>query len=181
VLVLDPERNAALVDGRAGPMASFARDTARVVAGRRGVDVAVNAIERVVAKWRAEGIEVNPGVSDDVIARLERQVGTTLPDDVRSFFALAAGFEDASSDEYMLSFWSIEKILSEVAQFSESGYGIDPRDTPIADVMINAWFVYLRRLGEGRVGVWLEGPDVEFPSLADFFEQYERDPNALGL
>jgi hypothetical protein len=112
---------------------------------------------------------------------LEQQVGTQLPDDVCSFFALADGIEDGYTDEYLLGFWAIDKIINETARLYRGGYQIDPRDTPIADFLINSWFVFLRRLGEGRVGVWVEGARLEFPSLASFFERYEEDPASLGL
>src|SRR5262245_657764 len=125
----------------------------------------MNAIERVVMKWRSDGIGPNPGASEAMIDRLERQVGTTLPTDVRSFFRLADGIEDGYTDEYLLSFWSIDKILRDVADSVKAVYTIDPRDTPMADFLINSWFLYLRRLGEGRVGIWVEGADVELPSL----------------
>ena len=141
----------------------------------------MGAIERVVSRWRADGIGPNAGATPETIARLEQQVGTQLPGDVRSFFALADGIEGGFADEYLLSFWSIEKILSETARFQRTGYQNDPRDTPIADFLLNSWFVLLRRFGEGRVGIWVEGPRLKFPSLTSFFERYEEDPASLGL
>jgi hypothetical protein len=143
--------------------------------------MAMGAIERVVLRWRTNGIGPNAGATPATIARFEQQVGTKLPDDVRSFFALADGIEGGFTDEYFLSFWSIERIISETADLQRTGYQIDPRDTPIADFLINSWFVFLRRLGEGRVGVWVEGTRLEFPSLTSFFERYEEDPESLGL
>jgi len=144
-------------------------------------DMAMGVIERVVTKWKADGIGPNPGATTQTIDRLEHQVGTRLPVDVRSFFALADGIEDGYTDDYLLSFWSIDKIISETADIHRSGYKIDQRDTPIADFLINSWFVFLRRLGEGQVGVWVEGVDLEFSSLASFLERYEEDPESLGL
>src|SRR4051812_37194433 len=110
--------------------------------------MSMNAVERVVLKWSADAIGPNGGASDITIDQLERRVGTTLPDDVRCFFALADGMEDGCTDEYLLSFWSVKKILSEVprADFGRPEYQMDPRDTPIADFLINSWFVFLRRL-----------------------------------
>ena len=49
--------------------------------------MAMGAIERVVLRWRTNGIGANAGATPATIARLEQQVGTRLPDDVRSFFA----------------------------------------------------------------------------------------------
>jgi len=143
--------------------------------------MAMGAIERVVLRWRTNGINANAGATPATIARLEQQVGTRLPDDVRSFYALADGLERAAMDEYFLSFWSIEQIISETADVQRTRDQIDPRDTPIADVLISSWCVFLRRLGEGRVGVWVEGMRLEFPSLTSFFERYEEDPESLGL
>lgn len=141
----------------------------------------MGAIERVVSKWRADGIGPNPGAAPAAIDRLELVVGTRLPLDVRSFFALANGIEGDYTDEYLLNFWSIEKILAETADCQRSGYQLDARDTPIADFLIHSWYVYLRRLGEGQVGVWVEGAGVELPSLESFFERYETDPESLSL
>jgi hypothetical protein len=120
-------------------------------------------------------------VSRIVTPRLELQVGTRLPVDVRSLVALADGVEGDYTDEYLLNFWSINKILAESAHHQRSGHPRDARDTPIADFLIHSWYVYLRRLGEERVGVWVEGAGIEFPSLESFFERYESDPGSLGL
>ena len=143
--------------------------------------MAMGVIDRVVMKWRADGIGPNSGATAAAIDRLEQQVGTRLPNDIRSFFALADGIADGYTDDYLLSFWPIDKVISETADIRRSGYKIDPRDTPIADFLINSWFVFLRRSGEGQVGVWVEGVDIEFPSLESFFERYETDPDSLGL
>ena len=141
----------------------------------------MKVIERIVLKWRADGVGPNPGASQETLGRLERQVGATLPDDVRLFFSLADGMPDGETDEYLLSFWSVDRILREVKDMRRTGCQIDPRDTPIADYLINSWLVFLRRLEAGRVGVWVEGAAVEVPSLTDFFKRYESDPNSLGL
>jgi hypothetical protein len=141
----------------------------------------MGAIERVVSKWRADGVGPNPGAAPATIDRLEHLVGTRLPADVRSFFALADGIEGDYTDEYLLNFWSIEKILTETAECQRTGYKMDGRDTPIADFLIHSWYVYLRRLGEGQVGVWVEGADLEFSSLELFFERYEQNPESLGV
>jgi len=140
----------------------------------------MGAIERVVAKWRADGI-ANPGAAPETIDRLERQVGDRLPADVRRFFASADGTEDGCMDEHHMSFWSIEKVIGETAELRDSGHGIDTRDTPVADFLIDSWFLFLRRLGEGRIGVWVEGVGLELESLEAFFERYEADPDSLGL
>ena len=99
-----------------------------------------------------------------MIDRLEQQVGTRLPDDVRSFFTLADGIDDGYADEYLLSFWPIERIIDETTAL-RAGQRIDSRDTPLADFLINSWCVFLRRFDEGRVGVWVEGADSEFHLL----------------
>jgi hypothetical protein len=104
-----------------------------------------------------------------------------LPDDVRRYFALANGMEEGSLDAYGMRFWSIEEILSDTVEGPSSGEGSDPRDTPIADFILCAYFVFLRRLGEGEVGVWVEPVGLEFPSLESFFERYDADPESIGL
>jgi hypothetical protein len=144
-------------------------------------DMAMGVIDRVVSKWRVDGIGPNPGASAAAIDRLEHEVGTRLPDDVRSFFALADGMDGGYTDDYLVSFWPIDRIVSEMVDIRCTGYPIDPRDTAIADFLINSWFVFLRRLGEGQVGVWVEGANLEFPNLESFFERYEKDPESLGL
>jgi hypothetical protein len=141
----------------------------------------MGAIERAVTKWRADGIGPNPGATPEAIDRLERLIGTRLPEDVRSFFALADGIEDGYTDDYLLGFWSIDKIISETADYYRGRNQVEQRDTPIADFLINSWFVFLRRLGEGQIGVWVEGADLELSSLESFFERYERDPESLCL
>jgi hypothetical protein len=137
-------------------------------------------MERVVSLWREEGLGLNSGASSETIAALEQRLGTRLPDDVRGYFALANGMEEGSMDSHALRFWSIEEILSETSSPS-SGHSGDPRDTPFADFLICSSFVFLRRLGEAELGVWLEDQRLEFPSLESFFERYETDPESIGL
>jgi hypothetical protein len=81
----------------------------------------------------------------------------------------------------MISWWSVERILRETADMARTGYRLDPRDVPIADVLLSSWFIFLRRLSPGSVGVFVEAANLELPSLTDFFIRYETDPLSLAL
>lgn len=136
----------------------------------------MSSIQRVVSRWRANGLRLNPGATVEGIARLEELVGTRLPPDVCEFFGLADGMERSEVDEFLVNFWSVEAIAAQSV-----GHPRDPRDVPFADVSIGAYFVFLRCLGEGQVGVWVEAASLELPSLEAFFERYEADPDSIGL
>ena len=70
-------------------------------------------IESAVIWWRATAVKLNPPADDEGLAALERFVGAPFSGELRRFYRLANGMVDLESDEHEVSFWSIERVLSE--------------------------------------------------------------------
>lgn len=140
----------------------------------------MSTIEKVVERWRKAGIPLNAGASTKDLDLLERQLGM-LPGDVRLLFSLANGMHDDESDEYFVSFWSIKKILREAPNLSRVDLTRKYRDTAIADVMIDSWFIRLRTIAGGSYVVVVDGVNLEVPSLTGFFDRYLNEPESIGL
>ena len=137
-------------------------------------------IEQVVAKWRRDGLAVNSGASELELQCLQRRLGVPLPADVRFYFDLANGM-GAGHDEYLVQFWSIEKILAEANGIVRDYPDLQPTDLPIADVLIESWFIVLRVGVAGEVGIFVEGNLLELPSLTEFFVAYRTNPRSVWL
>ena len=141
----------------------------------------MQVVQRVIEKWRKSGTNLRPVASAHDLLRLEGLLGAPLPDDVREYFASADGMVDGNVGDHMVSWWSIDRIFREMEDMARSRYRIDPRDVPIADVLINSWFIFLRRRSPDSIGVFVEAANLELPSLTDFFVRYEADPASLAL
>lgn len=66
----------------------------------------------VAAEWRNRGVPLMPPASDIEVARAFADLGCPLSADVRSLYAVAAGFVDYESDR-LWSFWSLGRIREE--------------------------------------------------------------------
>ena len=141
----------------------------------------MHVIQRVLRDWCLQRVEVNQGASPEDLHRLEQMLAMPLPEDIRLYFILADGMTDGEADAHQLSFWSIDKILREREDMARAHYPLDPRDIAIADVLINSWFLFLRRESTGIVRVFVQGANLELTSLTDFFDRYRKDPGSLCL
>lgn len=137
-------------------------------------------LEKVLHLWRAQGTGLNLGASDVELARLESFLRVALPADVRDYFAAANGMLEGESTGYITCFWPIERIVTD----SHVQQGIDAhgefRDIAFVDVMIDAWFVWLRVRAD-RVSIFVEAMDLELPSLTEFFTRYLESSGALAM
>jgi hypothetical protein len=139
----------------------------------------MKTMEAVLSRWHAAGVRVNPGASEIELARLEAFIGMKLPQDVREYFVLMNGMPDgATTDEGLLGFWPIERIVTE----PQLNAGADEfggfRDIAFADGYLDAWFLWLRVRGS-RITIFIEHTGVELPSLEEFFARYHADPETI--
>lgn len=135
-------------------------------------------IDRLLTAWRQGGVAVNAGASIADLDWLADHVGAPLPDDVREYFRRSDGMADDSLDEHVACFWSIERIRRETGVQS---HWAEARLTPIADVLIDSWFICLRRNDDGRVVVASDPPNFELASFSVLIERYLTAPETLGL
>jgi hypothetical protein len=138
----------------------------------------MDPVERILERWRGQGVPLNPGASPQDLAALEVFLGCALPADVRRFYERANGMQELAHDSKMVSFWSIDRILREG---DVAPAGDDAQAAAFADVMIYSWaFRYGLRAG-GPLTVMADGSSVEHGSLSAFLDQYLEDPDSMGL
>jgi hypothetical protein len=133
-------------------------------------------IEAAINWWRATGVEVNPPADAENLVALARFIGAPVPDELHRFYQLADGMVDFASDNHEVSFWSIDRLLSE----NDTRAGVDDRgeyrDIAFADFMIDSWRFFLRLRSNGAVSVYAEEGGPAATSLSDFFTRYLSDP-----
>ena len=141
----------------------------------------MSAIDHVLRNWRAAAVALNEGAAESDLAQLQRALGTDLPQDVRYYFSSTDGMERYAPGGWLTHFWSIRQIVSDswINQGTD-GFGAY-RDLAFVDVMLNAWGVFFRvRPGSG-LSIYVEGAQLELPSLEAFFQLYLDDPDALCM
>src|SRR6476646_1724712 len=72
-----------------------------------------DTIATVITGWRKAGVRLKPPATSESLEHLRAALGVPLPDDVVAYFSTADGMEGTDTGEWLSSFWSIEKILSE--------------------------------------------------------------------
>ena len=141
----------------------------------------MSSIDRMLERWQAERVALNPGASALQLESLERLMGGPLPPDVRSFFSAANGMQDYQHDLRMVSMWSIERTVRERnIQEGEDEWGAY-QDIAFADVIFSAWHFRFRVRTEGRMCVIAELTHEELPSLFAVFDAFLKRPGSLGL
>ncbi len=140
----------------------------------------MNAIARLVERWRSAGVPLEPPASTSDLLALETALAAPLPVDVAAFYKLANGMPDLVYDAHEVSFWSIARSLAE----RESRNGADPNgpfsDLAIADFLINSWFFNLR-VQNGSVTLFVEGSEEEVQSLSALAARYVDAPGSLPV
>src|SRR5258706_8380009 len=114
-------------------------------------------IATAVDRWRGAGVQLNLPANAESLDALACFIGCDVPSDLARFFQLANGMVDYETEDDMVSFWSIERIVTEndvQAAVDERG---PCRDVAFGDWMIDSWRFYLRVAGGGVIGVFAEG------------------------
>jgi len=142
----------------------------------------MEAIDAVIGRWRADGVALNPPASAQELARLEAELGTPLPSDVRHYFSAVDGMEDCEMEgAFCVGFWSIEKMLSDPWRHSGSDARGEFRDLAFADVMICSSFICFRTRPGSGLSIHVEEARLELPSLEVFFRRWLEEPDDLSL
>ncbi len=141
----------------------------------------MNSIEQLVARWREERVPLNPGAMPLQLESLERLLGVPLTHDLRNFYSAANGMEDFRHDSWMLSMWSIERLVRERnIQEGEDEWG-QFHDVAFADVIFSAWYFRFRVRKEGGMSIFAELTHEELPSLYALCDALMKRPQGLGL
>lgn len=141
----------------------------------------MSSIEKMLAKWRGEGVPLNAGAAAAELESLERFLAVPLPADLRSFYSVANGMQDFRHDSRMVSMWSIERLIRERnVHEGEDEWGLF-HDVAFADVIFSAWHLRYRVRRDGHVTIIAELTHEELPSLYALFDAFLERPNSLGL
>jgi hypothetical protein len=99
-------------------------------------------LEVVRQRWISLGVQVRPGLPDQIIADFEHRYGVRLPEDVRQFYQLMDGMETNDSDDEWICFWPLSKVGTVPERLSDSrgipDYGGIERSLPDA----SSYFVF---------------------------------------
>lgn len=74
----------------------------------------IKKIEELMGVWKAAGIQINKGISANGINECEKAVDFTFAEDFRGYLMRMNGFRDFDSDQEWFSFWSTDRIQSEL-------------------------------------------------------------------
>lgn len=141
----------------------------------------MSSIDRMLARWREEGVPLNAGAAAPELESLERFLETPLPADLRSFYSAANGMQDFQHDARMVSMWSTGRLIRE-RNIHEGEDEWGPfHDVAFADVIFSAWHLRYRVRQDGHITVIAELTHEELPSLYALFDAFLERPRSLGL
>ncbi len=149
-------------------------------------------IERLKAKWIADGLTLRPGASTEALGAFESRYGVVLPPAFRSYLAAVDGMtedqdRDWPSDRHSFCFWGLPALLSvrDYCSYQMPGdptgrEGADWTDRwfPFADFLIHSHAYAIRLTADpndgGTVCLWDFGQEryPVAPSFEDFLDIY---------
>jgi hypothetical protein len=98
-----------------------------------------DAVDSLVRAWRAAGIKLNPPAELEQIAKLAAVLGIPIPNDVAAFYSLANGMAEYESDRYLVSFWAIDRILTDQNVAIQMIFGLQIFYSAVGDLSIDRW------------------------------------------
>jgi hypothetical protein len=70
-------------------------------------------VEKVITKWRSEGVKLNPPATALEIEKTGSVLGFKFPDDFKQLYLAANGFVGLDWQEHMFTFWPLKMIVEE--------------------------------------------------------------------
>jgi hypothetical protein len=143
-------------------------------------------MERIKARWAAEGIKIRPGASTEALAWFEDHHRVALPPALRAYFEAVDGSGDIF-DDALIRFWPLAEVET-IAEY----HGWEPSEVPefdgwflFADFLIHS-HVYAVHLtsdpaDSGPVASWDGNLILQAPSFAAFLDRYLTDRDNLSL
>lgn len=139
----------------------------------------MSSIEKVLAKWRADGVELLDPCDEAQVIAVISSSGQGLSRDVADLYHATGGMPDGEMDGLCFSLWPLDRMTAENQRHQDAG-------VLFADFLIDS-HVYLFRYenaeassvhaeyGDGR------GPQRVASSVSEFFELYLDSPEKIGL
>jgi len=72
-----------------------------------------NWIEHLIAKWKSEGVKLNPPATIAEIENTEAVLKFKFPEDFKEFYLQVNGFGGLDWQEHMFTFWPLDMISEE--------------------------------------------------------------------
>ena len=124
---------------------------------------------------------LNAGASPAKLAELSAFLEAPLPDDVQRFYQAADGIaDDTDGTDGIVSFWSIDRIVSDAEVRAGSDERGPFRDVAFDDVVLSSWYFFFR-VRDGAVAMFSENTAEELPTLSDLLRRYLLDPDSLAI
>jgi hypothetical protein len=133
-------------------------------------------IDAVISSWRNGGVHLNGPASDGDLARLAEFLAVPIQSDLRALYSSADGMEDSTTDQWHVSFWSIDRIIRQRDITERAGRSW----VAFADFLVYSWCFRISP-NHDRMAVLGDGTGEQFESLGQFFNRYAGDPDSLAL
>ena len=140
-------------------------------------------LDRLIARWKAEGAVIRRGVQEERLSEFEEHNGVVLPWDFKRYFLTADGLSNDGGDGFL--FWPLASVKSVPAVCTEENVPLPVVDEPnqyfvFADYLQWSWAfaIYLADQIVARNPVVLVGtpePTVVAQSFSAFVELYLDD------
>jgi hypothetical protein len=135
----------------------------------------MNPVERVIGKWKQDGVELLPPNKEPDVIAVFTKLGLKVSQDVVNLYCTIGGMEDF--DSFMWSLWSLDRIDAENRTYTKP-YIL------FADSMIDAYrycFKYENAENSSVYVDWLNGeePELVANSMDEFFEYYFKSPEKI--
>ena len=146
-----------------------------------------DALDRLIARWRADGAVIRRGVQEERLSEFEKRNGVVLPRDFKSYFLTVDGLFYNDRDGF--SFWPLASVKSVPAVCAEEREPLPTVDQlnryfVFADNLLWPWSyaIYLADRMVALNPVIMIGapkPTVVAQSFGDFVELYLTDSDDL--
>jgi SMI1/KNR4 family protein SUKH-1 len=139
-------------------------------------------------RWLSQGLEVNPGVSEEKLSQFESRYHVSLPADLRDYFLTVDGMAEGISDDALISFWSLNKVKpipEEAPAYAARSY-IEEAESLFVFADYSIWaHAYAIRLSSSSgnanpvIVIGGEKPVKVFDSFSDLVSSYLINPDNL--
>jgi hypothetical protein len=139
----------------------------------------MTSIDKVLAKWRADGLELLPPNDLARVTTVFDSLGHGLSRDVADLYHATGGMTDGQMDALCFNFWSLERMVVENRKHPNAGI-------LFADFLIDSHGYLFRYDGAEASSVHIEywdgkGPHRLASSVSEFFDLYLDNPDTIGL
>lgn len=129
-----------------------------------------NIYNRVLEFWNADQVSLVQSLDYDATVELFHAAGLNPAEDFTKFYSVVGGMTDFETDLDLWSYWSIDKIIAEIAEYPREGI-------PFGDWSIHSHIHVARAETSARSSVWVDyfsGDEAEkvADSLDDFLDRY---------